>query len=223
MRLWIALAGLAAVAGASAQAPAPVQTPGPGGIYTCVTADGRRLSADRPIPECQSQEQRQLNASGSVKRVVPPAQSLKERAAQEAREAELQRKREAQADLVRRDRNLLTRFKDEDAHQRARTSALDDITKATQMSERRLLELGKERTALQAQVAALKGQPVPPKLKHQLDANEAANEAQKQLIEHQKIELVRVTKRYDEELVRLKRLWAGAMPGSLDGPEPSPQ
>ena len=56
------------------------------------------------------------------------------------------------------------------------------------------------------------------KLKQQLDANDASTEAQRVLIENQKAELVRVNKLYDVELARLKRLWAGTPPGTLDGP-----
>jgi hypothetical protein len=57
---------------------------------------------------------------------------------------------------------------------------------------------------------------LPFKLKQQLDANEAATQAQRELVENQKVELVRVNKLYDVELARLKKLWAGAPPGSLD-------
>jgi hypothetical protein len=63
-----------------------------------------------------------------------------------------------------------------------------------------------------------KGKALPAKLKQQLDANDAATEAQRVLIDNQKAELVRVNRLYDVELARLKRLWAGAAPGTLDGP-----
>jgi hypothetical protein len=57
---------------------------------------------------------------------------------------------------------------------------------------------------------------MPAKLKQQLDANDAAADAQRELIANQKVELVRITALYDAELQRLRRLWAGAQPGSLD-------
>ena len=43
------------------------------GIYTCVDAQGRRLTADRPIRECIDREQNELNASGTVKRKIGPS------------------------------------------------------------------------------------------------------------------------------------------------------
>ena len=42
------------------------------GIYTCIDDRGRRLTADRPIPECSGKEQQILNQDGSVRAIVPP-------------------------------------------------------------------------------------------------------------------------------------------------------
>ncbi|MBW8893521.1 MAG: hypothetical protein JF617_15910, partial [Burkholderiales bacterium] len=60
-----------------------------------------------------------------------------------------------------------------------------------------------------------KGRPLPGKLKQALDANDASIEAQTVLIENQKAEIVRINTRFDAELARLRKLWAGAAPGSL--------
>ena len=43
----------------------------PAPIYSCVDANGRKLTSDRPIAECANRDQKLLNADGSVK-VVPP-------------------------------------------------------------------------------------------------------------------------------------------------------
>ena len=56
---------------------------------------------------------------------------------------------------------------------------------------------------------------MPAKLKQMLDANDAGIEAQQVLIENQKAELVRINARFDAELARLKKLWAGTAPGTL--------
>ncbi|MDC8770006.1 hypothetical protein [Roseateles albus] len=184
-------------------------------IYTCTTADGRRLTSDRPISDCSAVEQRVLNADGSLRSVLPAAMSPEQRAANEARERKLAAERLAQLDAVRRDRNLMMRYPDEAAHQRARASSLDDANKARLISERRVKDLALERKPLMDEAEFYKGKPLPAKLKQQMDANDAAVDAQKQLIENQKAELVRIGSRYDLELQRLKRLWAGAAPGSL--------
>ncbi|OWQ88495.1 hypothetical protein CDN99_16720 [Roseateles aquatilis] len=215
----VALAGpLLLTCGATAWAQTK---PSPSGIYTCTTPDGRRLTSDRPIAECQSREQRVLNSDGSVRKTVPPAMSPEEQAAAEQRRRIEEVQRAAQQDAMRRDRNLLQRFADEPTHQRARESALDDIRQAMQQSEKRLKELAIERKPMMDEAEFYKGKRLPLKLQHQLDTNDAAADAQRQSIDNQKSEMVRVNKLYDDELARLKRLWAGAAPGSLDKP-PAP-
>ncbi len=185
------------------------------GIYTCTTADGRRLTSDRPIAECTAREQRVLNADGSQRSTLPPFLSPEERAAKEAADRRAAAERIAQQDAIRRDRTLVQRYPTEAAHQRARNTALDDANKAMRISERRIKDLGTERKPLLDEAEFYKGKPLPAKLKQSLDANDAAVEAQQQLIENQKAEIVRINARYDAELARLKKLWAGAAPGSM--------
>lgn len=189
-------------------------------IYSCVTADGRRLTSDRPIPECKGSEQLVHRNDGSVRAKLPPAMSPEERAAEELRQRELAAKRAAQADAARHDRNLLTRFRNREQHERARHAALDDLIKATEISQKRLKDLAKERKVLADEAEFYKGKALPAKLRQQFDVNDAAVEAQRHFIEQQNAEKVRVNIRYDLELARLEKLWAGAAPGSL-GPPPN--
>lgn len=191
-------------------------------IYSCVAPDGRKLTSDRPIPECATREQKVHNPDGSVKSLLPPSMSMEEKAAQELRERKQAAERAAQQDAVRRDRNLMIRYRNEAVHREAREAALDDVNKAMQASERRIKELAAERKPLLDEAEFYKGKPLPPKLRQQLDANDVSAEAQRVLIENQKAELVRVNKVFDVELLRLKKLWAGAAPGSLDSAASSP-
>lgn len=187
-----------------------------GAIYSCITSDGRRLTSDRLIAECNHREQRILNTDGSLRAIVPPAMSPEERTAYEARERKAAAERAALADAVRRDRNLMLRYRGEAAHQQARENALDDVSKSMRISELRIKDLTAERKPLLDEAEFYKGRALPAKLKQQLDANDASVEAQHVLIENQKAELVRVNRNFDVELTRLKKLWAGAPPGSLD-------
>ena len=189
-------------------------TPGKG-IYTCTAADGRKLTSDRPIPECTSREQRVLNPDGSQRATLPPFLSPEERAAKEAADRRAATERIAHQDAIRRDRSLMLRFPSEAAHQRARHAALDDANKAMRISERRIKDLTTERKPLLDEAEFYKGKPLPAKLKQSLDANDASIEAQQVLIENQKSELVRINKTFDAELARLRKLWSGTSPGSL--------
>jgi hypothetical protein len=192
-----------------------------GQIYTCIDANGKRLTSDRPIPECIAKEQRVLNRDGSVKGVIGPNMTADERAAHEARVAEEARERAARGEALRRDRNLLQRFPNEAAHQKARELALDDPRKGLKRSEQRLELLTKERKPLLDEAEFYAGKQMPAKLKQQIDANEASADAQRTLIVNQQAEIVRVNELYDAELERLRKLWAGAQPGTLGALPPA--
>jgi len=181
-------------------------------IYTCVDPSGKHLTSDRPIPECLDREQRELNKDGSQRRTVPPRMTPAERAAWEDQQRKLAQAEQSYKDAVRRDRNLMTRYPNQAAHDKARQSALDDIERAVASSEKRIAELQKERKPLLDDAEFYKGKRLPAALRVKLDGNEASQQAQKDIIETQKAEKVRINGLYDIELARLKKLWAGAPP-----------
>lgn len=185
------------------------------GIYTCVDDKGRKLTSDRPIPECTAKEQRLLNKDGSLKAIQPPTLTADERAEKEARERKAAELRALQADAVRRDRNLMARFPNEDVHQKAREAALDTARMAVRASEQRLKDLSAERKPLLDEAEFYKGRVMPLKLRQALDANDAGTDAQKAAMANQESEIVRINRLFDAELDRLRRLWAGAQPGTL--------
>jgi hypothetical protein len=185
------------------------------GIYSCVDAAGKRHTSDRPITECLDREQRVLNKDGSQKQTVPPRMNAEERAAEEERQHQKALAEAAAKDAVRRDRNLMLRFPNEAAHNKAREAALDDVRKGIVLSERHLKELQDDRKPLIAETEFYKGKRLPYKLKSKLEANDAQQQAQQDIIQNQSNEIARVNALYDAELARLKRLWAGAPPGSV--------
>ncbi len=225
-RAWAAAAvGLMALTGAWVQQPALAAPSGQspvGGIYTCVDASGKRITSDRPIPECLDREQRLLNKDGSQRKTVPPRMNAEERAAEEERRHLAELAEAARKDAVRRDRNLVMRYPDEAAHDKARESVLDDLRRSVDASTRHLQTLEDERKPLITETEFYKNKRLPPKLKQRLEANEAQQKAQRDIIQTQKSEMLRVDALYDAELARLKRLWAGAPAGSLASEVPSP-
>ncbi|MDO9075559.1 MAG: hypothetical protein Q7U73_20125 [Rubrivivax sp.] len=217
MRCLLAAVLAGAACGVGAQAPArPPST----SIYTCVDDKGRRLTADRPIAECSAKEQQVLNRDGSLRMVLPPTLTADERAEKEARERAAKEARAAAADAMRRDRNLMARFPNEEAHQRAREAALDTVRMAIKTTEQRLRALAVERKPLLDEAEFYQGRTLPPRLKGAIDANDAAVEAQRGSQATQEAELGRINRLYDAELDRLRRLWSGAHAGSL-GPLPN--
>lgn len=163
-----------------------------------------------------------LNSDGSLQRILPPSLTPEERALREAAERRAQAERTAQLDAVRRDRNLLNRYPNEAAHRKAREAALDTVRVAMRATEMRLKRLADERKPLLSEAEFYRDRSLPGPLKQQLDANEAAAEAQRAAAQTQAAELDRINRNFDIELDRLRRLWAGAPAGSLGGPQTLP-
>ncbi|MEQ1804989.1 MAG: DUF4124 domain-containing protein [Burkholderiaceae bacterium] len=183
-------------------------------IYQCIDSAGKRLTSDRPIAACTDREQRQLNPDGSTKRVIPPSMTSEERSAAESLERTEHAKRVTKKDEIRRDRILVSRFPSEAAHHAAREVALNDARRAVRISEARITALAVERKPLTDESEFYVGKALPPKLRQLLDANDAAVDAQRSLLQNQQEEIVRINANFDTELERLRRIWAGASPSS---------
>lgn len=211
-----AAAGLVALALTGLAMPGAWAQGAPRGqVFTCVNAAGRTITSDRLIAECMDREQRVLARDGTLIRVVPPSLTFDERAAKEDRERKLAEEKKAKEEAVRRDRLLVQRFPNEAEHQKARDAALEDMRSAMAASESRIAELARERKPLNEEAEFYKGKALPPQLKQQLDANDAAVAAQRDAQANQQAELQRIGKRFDAELALLKRLWSSAATGSI--------
>ena len=206
LALWVAAGGV------WAQAAAPGASVD---IYVCTDDQGRRITADRPIRECMDRPQRILNPDGSLRGIKNPPMTTQERAAKEAQERQAAEEAAAKAEAVRRDRNLLARYRNEDMHRAARESALDPVRLTMDLTETRLAQLRRERRALEEEARAPKNKDHAATLKLQLEANDAAAAAQRENTANQRTELDRINRIYDIELERLKRLWAGESAGSM--------
>jgi hypothetical protein len=59
---------------------------------------------------------------------------------------------------------------------------------------------------------------LPRELKNKFGNNQATLQAQQDAAQNHQAEINRINATYDQELARLKRLWAGAAPGSVSPP-----
>ena len=180
------------------------------GVYTCVDAKGRKLTADRPIPECTDREQKILNPSGTVKEKIGPTLTAKERADLETKEKREIEERSRTVDEKRRDRALLTRYPTKTVHDQERAEALVQISVVMQAAKTRLEELIKQRVAIDDEMEFYKKDPAkaPAYLRRQQDENIQSQTVQRHFIGEQDGEVKRVNARFDEELMRLRQLWA---------------
>jgi hypothetical protein len=211
--------------------PANAQTTGSGKIYTCVDASGRRLSSDRPIPECLDREQRELSSTGVTRRVIPPAQSDADRAREMALKQEQVQQREQekakQKEADRRNQLMLMRYPNQTKHDAERQSQLQTVQSAVTTIQIRQRELDRQRKELQTELEFYKGDvsKAPPVLQRRVKTNDEEIAVQQKLLQHQEAERQRVNTRFDEELLELKKLWStpSARTASNAGAEdPSP-
>ena len=180
------------------------------GIYTCIDAKGRRLTADRPIIECNDREQREMSSSGLVLRKIGPSLTAEEKAAEELKAARALEERNRQLEERKRERVLLARYPDRATHDRERVAALAQVDDVIAAANKHTLELESQRKKLELELEFYKADPskVPGKLKRQVEENNQQIEGQRRFVVNQEAEKKRVNTRYDEELVKLKALWA---------------
>ncbi|MDP3834088.1 MAG: DUF4124 domain-containing protein [Hydrogenophaga sp.] len=213
-RMWVA--GCALLVGGGVWVAAHAQG---SSIYTCVDSKGRRLTSDRPIVECLDREQHQLGNTGTVRKTLPPSYTADERAKLEAQRKLEDEQRARVQEEKRRDRALLIRYPTQVVHDKERAEALAQIDEVVGAVNKRELALVAQRKEIQVELEFYQGDisKAPNWLKRKLEDNEKQMVVQKRFLDEQAQEKQRINARFDEELVKLKQLWAaagGARPGS---------
>lgn len=180
------------------------------GIYTCVDVKGRKITADRPIPDCIDRDQQELSHHGTVIRKVGPTLTAKERTAQEEKDRVVAIESARLHDEKRRERALLLRYANRKAHDQERNSALAVVDDIIESSQKRTQALLRERVAINAEMEfyAKDLNKAPFVLKNRLESNTSNQLAQQQFVLSQGLEKARLNRRFDEELGKLEQLWA---------------
>lgn len=180
-----------------------------GSIYTCIDRNGRKLTADRPIPECLDREQRELGPTGIVRRQIGPSLTEQERAAVEAQRRKEAEERSRQVEERRRERVLTARYPDKASHDVERAAAIAMVDDVTATAEKRIVELREQRKTFDAEMEFYKKDPnkAPMTLRRRIAENEDSIAEQQKFLAGQDQEKRRVHQRFDTELAQLRRLW----------------
>lgn len=202
--VWLFLAGTVA----AQQTGSPVIP----GVYTCVDAKGRKLTADRPIADCIDREQKVLNPSGTVKAKVGPSLTAQERAEQEQKAKLAAEELNKAADEKRRNRALVSRYPNKAVHDKERNEAIAGVEVVIKAAKGRIDELAAQQGRLDQEMEFYKKDPAkaPLYLRRQVEETQQSMAVQKRFIGEQEAEIRRVNARFDDELARLKPLWAAA-------------
>jgi len=181
------------------------------GIYTCIDSKGRRITSDRPIPECLDREQRQLGSTGVVRRVLPPSYTAEERARLDAQRKEEEDQRARLAEEKRRDRALLIRYPTQASHDKERSEALSQIDEVIGAVNKRERALEEQRKDIDTEMEFYQRDPTkaPTWLRRKYEDNQQQVLVQKRFLDEQAQEKKRINARFDEELAKLRQLWSG--------------
>lgn len=194
--------------------PSWAQTKPSGGIYSCIDSQGRRITSDRPIPECLDREQRELGKTGMVRRVVPPSYTAEERKRQEAQKKAEEQQRARIAEEKRRDRALLVRYPNQVVHNRERAEALARVDEVILTVSQRQKTLNEQRRHIDTELEFYQNDPkmAPPALRRRHEHNLQQQDQQQRFLQEQAREKQQINARFDEELARLQMLWSRDSP-----------
>lgn len=192
------------------------------GIYTCVDSQGRRHTSDRPIVACLDREQQQLGNSGTVRKTLPPSYTADERARVDAQRKAEEEQRARVIEERRRERALLIRYPTQGVHDKERAEALSQVDEVIGAVHKRELALATQRKDIDTELEFYQGDvsKAPNWLKRKVEDNEKQVLVQKRFLDEQVQEKQRINARFDEELAKLRQLWAAAG-GTRTGTAPS--
>lgn len=216
------LASLGMGAGAWAQSGGSGSSGAAGlSIYTCVDKSGRKLTSDRPIPECVDREQRELGPSGTVRRVVGPTLTDHERVAIEVKRRKDNEERLRVVEERRRERVLTTRYPDKATHDIERAAAIGMLEGASVAASQHIQTLRNDRLKLDVEMEFYRKNPTkaPMTLRRQIAENEENIQERQRFLGAQAQEKRRIHQRFDLELAQLQRLWAQQQPVPASEPE----
>jgi hypothetical protein len=192
------LAGLLVLAGLPMLAQAE--------IYICKDANGKTLTSDRPIPECQDRKVRVLGKNGLTAREIGPPLTEEEKRQKQAEE-EKRKAAAAVADEQRRqDRALLARYGKEADIDVARKRALEPVNDQIRREEASIAAAEKNLAQARAEAAAQPKGKVPANLQRKIDDLGQEITDSKKLIGERKEELVRIDARFDQAVRRFREL-----------------
>ena len=194
-------------------------------IYTCVDGKGRKITSDRQIAECTDRTQHELSPSGTVKRVLGPTLTERERTAQDEKEKLDAAVRMREQEEKRRNRALLLRYPNRVPHDKERELALVQVDELTRAAALRMQELAAQRVSINSDFEFFKKDPgkAPAALVRRRDENDSNVAGQTRYVAEQTLEKQRVNARFDEELVKLQQLWAMANAPVAGVPASSPR
>lgn len=193
-----------------------------GKVYTCRDANGRILTSDKPLQECQDREQRILGKDGTTIQVIPAPLTNEQKAAREVELAKKKEEDDRRREQLRKDKALLNTYENVDDIDSKRQRALQQVEREARESEKRMAILEKQASDNASEAEFYKKKPMPADLRRRIDENEAATRAEKLLYNSKRDEVAQVNLKFDEDKKRYIDLTTGkAAAGSAPSAAPA--
>ena len=185
-------------------------------IYTCKDANGKTITSDRPLPECQGREGRVLSGQGATVKKIEAPLTPEQQAARDVEDQKKRQEDELRREQARRDKALLNTYAGIDDIESKRQRALSQVEREARESERRISLLERQAGENRSEADFYKKKAMPSDLKRRLDENEAALKAEKSLFGQKKDEVAQVNVKFDEDKKRYLDLI-----GAASAPQPA--
>ena len=181
-------------------------------IYTCKDANGKTITSDRPLPECQGREGRVLSGQGATVKKIEAPLTPEQLAAREIEDQKKREEDERRREQLRRDKALLNTYAGVDDIESKRQRALAQVEREARESERRISMLERQALENRSEGEFYKKKQMPSDLKRRLDEHEAALKAEKHLFAAKKSEVAQVNVKFDEDKKRYTELTGALTP-----------
>ncbi|MFN7570588.1 MAG: DUF4124 domain-containing protein [Betaproteobacteria bacterium] len=182
-------------------------------IFVCTDTAGKRITADRPPPECAGREIRELNADGSLRRVIAPPPTPEQRAARAAEEARQKEAAERQSEQTRRDLALLATYSSVEQIEAARARALAGRQATIDRAQVRKQQLEAQRKKLDQEAEFYPKRDLPDRLKRAYADNDMLRQAEDRIIADTGADMRRIGESFDADARRFRELEAAGSTG----------
>ena len=181
-------------------------------IYQCKDENGRTLTSDRPIPECDKVPMKELGRDGLYRREI--AAPLTAEQIRQRDEAAEQRKQEQaiKKEQARRDAALLEVYRNEQDIEQARQRKLKQLDTDLALSKGRANQNTRELQMLQKEVAGYGTRPAPLDIQRRITEIQSAIKAEATLQTELQGHIAKTNSKFDQDLQRFREITSSQLP-----------
>jgi hypothetical protein len=173
-------------------------------IFVCRTASGQAVTTDHLSADCLRFGGKELNADGTVRRLILTPQ---QQAEQSAALAQQRQDQEQLRNKQREQRALLTRYPDRAAFDQAERNDLQTPQWLVASARRRMARLASRLRALQQEAQFYPDGNYPLELRNKFEENRLLTKQEQELIAGQEAEMQHIRAQYAGLLPHLESLW----------------